>query len=299
MAAIDNYPTRCGGEPAISRRLEPVLWQNWHAGAPLTPLHCRQWRERGFIVLHDLLTAGEVDLLHREATRLRDDPAVRSSNTAITESSNGELRSLFRPQQHGMHTAALLQDRRLIEIAEFLLASKVYLHQARINYKPAFRGAGFYWHSDFETWHAEDGLPAMRTLSVSVLLTDNTAANGPLLLIPGSHRWFVSCPAPTPANHFRRSLKEQRIGIPDDSMITALATDGIDAVTGPAGTVVIFDCNLLHGSPENISPQPRSNLFFVYNSVHNRPERPFCGRPPRPDYVAERRRCAPLQPAPG
>ncbi|MGP3951389.1 hypothetical protein [Streptomyces sp. 7N604] len=27
---------------------------------------------------------------------------------------------------------------------------------------PPFGASGFYWHSDFETWHAEDGLPGGR-----------------------------------------------------------------------------------------------------------------------------------------
>lgn len=295
MTAIDRYPTRHGGEPAVLRREEPVLWQNRYDAAPLSPAQCRQWRDQGFLVLPDLLSAGEVATLQSEAARLRDDRKLLRLDSAIREQDSDELRSLFQPQKHSELFAALLHDHRLLDIAGFLLYSPLYVHQARINYKPAFRGAGFDWHSDFETWHAEDGLPAMRTLSVSILLTDNTPANGPLLLIPGSHRWFLSCPAPTPEDHFRNSLRAQRVGIPDETLVTALARDGISAATGAAGTVVLFDSNVLHGSANNISPWPRSNLFFVYNSVLNLPQAPFCGRPARPAFVAERRDFRPLQ----
>lgn len=297
MTAPDRYPTRHGGEPTVLRREEPVLWRNWHSTAPLSPLQCRQWRDQGFLVLPDLLSAGEVEILQSEAARLRGDRKLLRLDSAIRERDSDDLRSLFQPQQHSEVIDALLRDDRLLDIAGFLLDSPVYVHQARINYKPAFRGAGFDWHSDFETWHAEDGLPAMRTLSLSILLTDNTPANGPLLLIPGSHRWFIACPSPTPENHFRNSLREQRVGIPDESLVTALARDGISTATGAAGTVVLFDSNVLHGSANNISPWPRSNLFFVYNSILNLPQAPFCGRPPRPAFVAERRDFRPLRAA--
>lgn len=52
-----------------------------------------------------------------------------------------------------------------------ILGSEVYIHQSRVNYKPGYGGTGFYWHSDFETWHSEDGMPRMRALSVSIALT--------------------------------------------------------------------------------------------------------------------------------
>lgn len=289
MLAEDRYPTRHGGAPAMLRREEPVLWQGWHASAPLSSTQCRQWRDQGFLVLPDLLTAGEVDILGREATRLQADRSLLKAESAIREADSKDLRSLFQPQKYSGAVAKLLRDDRLLDIAEFLLDSEVYAHQSRINYKPAFRGGGFYWHSDFETWHAEDGLPLMRTVSMSILLTDNTSANGPLLLVPGSHRWFLSCPERTPEGNFRKSLRDQRIGIPGDTMIATLASDGIHACTGHAGTVVVFDCNTLHGSANNISPWPRSNLFFVYNSTENLPGAPYCGRAPRPSFVAERR----------
>ncbi len=288
MNTDDRYPTRHGGSPAVLRREEPVLWQGWHASAPLSPLQCRLWRDQGFLVLPDLLSGRDVDILQKESARLQADPKLLDLDSAIRETGSNDLRSLFQPQQHSAVIGDFLRDARLLDIAEFLLDSAVYVHQSRINYKPAFRGGGFYWHSDFETWHAEDGLPAMRTLSMSILLTDNTPANGPLLLVPGSHRWFLSCPEPTPADHFRSSLREQRVGIPDEAHIASLAQDGISAATGHAGTVVVFDSNTLHGSGNNISPWARSNLFFVYNSTENLPQAPYCGCPPRPPFVAER-----------
>lgn len=174
-------------------------------------------------------------------------------------------------------------------MARQILASEVYLHQSRINRKPGFRGREFYWHSDFETWHVEDGMPRMRALSCSILLTDNFAFNGPLLVMPGSHREYIACEGKTPPDHFKRSLRRQEYGVPSEGRIRDLAGRfGIEGPIGPAGSVLFFDCNLMHGSNGNITPYPRTNIFFVFNSVLNRVEKPFCGLAPRPEYIASR-----------
>ena len=96
----------------------------------------------------------------------------------------------------------LTRDPRILGIVRQLLGSEVYIHQSRINDKIGFESAGFDWHSDFETWHAEDGMPAMRAVSVSLMLTDNNEFNGPLMLIPGSHHMFVPCVGETPEQNW-------------------------------------------------------------------------------------------------
>ena len=62
----------------------------------------------------------------------------------------------------------------------------------------------------------------------------------------------------------------------------------IPAPAGRAGSLVLFECNVMHGSNGNITPDPRSNVFFVYNSVENVPEAPFAAGRPRPDFIATR-----------
>ena len=44
---------------------------------------------------------------------------------------------------------------------------------------------------------------------------------------------------------------------------------------GPAGTVVVFDCNTMHGSNGNITPMPRANAFLVYNALSNALQEPY------------------------
>ena len=70
----------------------------------------------------------------------------------------------------------------------------------------------------------------------------------------------------------------------------------IEAPKGPAGSLVIFECNTMHGSNINMSCWPRSNLFFVYNSVENTLHDPYCGNRPRPEFLANRSDWEPLKP---
>ena len=132
-------------------------------------------------------------------------------------------------------------------------------------------------------------MPRMRALSMSVLLAENTPDNGPLMVIPGSHRVYVCCVGETPEDHYLQSLKKQEYGVPDELSLAELAhKHGIVAPTGKPGTVILFDCNTMHGSNGNITPFPRANAFLVYNAVSNHLQAPFAAVTPRPGFIAER-----------
>jgi ectoine hydroxylase len=236
-----------------------------------------------------LFDAEEVSRFSDAARRLIDDPALRHDPRVIREKSSLQVRSIFEVHQLDDTLGALVRDPRLLERAQQLLGSEVYVHQCRVNFMPGFTGQGFYWHSDFETWHAEDGMPAPRAVSASITLTDNHPFNGSLMVMPGSHRKFIPCVGETPADNFRQSLKEQTIGVPNPAAIAALADScGIEQFTGPAGSALFFDSNLMHGSSNNISPYARSNIFIVFNSVANALHAPYAAQSYRPTYIASR-----------
>ncbi len=109
------------------------------------------------------------------------------------------------------------------------------------------------------------------------------------MLMPGSQRTFITCVGETPEDNYRSSLRKQVIGIPDRTMIELMyARHGIHTATGAAGSMILFDSNTLHGSNGNITPDPRSNVFAVFNSVENALVEPFAAPAPRPAYIASR-----------
>lgn len=287
-ATQDDYPTRLPEERWLQRK-DPVFWGEWSPEAPLMRAETEAFEKNGYIVLKDVFSEAEVAALQAESTRLRSGEAGLAPENIITEPDSDEVRTVFRLDEENVLFDRLARDERIAGRVSYLLGDDVYLHQSRLNYKPGFTGKEFYWHSDFETWHAEDGMPRMRAISASVLLTDNDALNGPLMLMPGSHRTFVACAGATPDNNHATSLKKQEIGVPSPGSLSRMAeAHGIDYAAGKAGTVILFDCNTLHGSNGNITPFPRSNAFFVYNAWSNRLGAPYAAKAPRPAFLSSR-----------
>ena len=294
-AITDRYPSRQGGVSKFLSREDPVVYGCDLSSAPLTQTQIESYRDDGFVVLKDVFSEHEVAMFHLELDQMRQDEGQKTSAEAIREPGSGDIRSIFRIHASNPVFKVLAADERLVNVARFLLNDDVYIHQSRLNYKPGFRGKEFYWHSDFETWHVEDGMPAMRALSMSLPLTDNYQTNGPLMLIPGSHKRYVACEGQTPDNHFQVSLKKQDYGIPSDDCLKALAdSGGIVSVPAEPGSVIVFDCNTMHGSNGNITPYARSNAFIVYNAMTNRVLEPFCDQPPRPEYICSREEITPI-----
>ncbi|MFF8863767.1 ectoine hydroxylase [Streptomyces sp. NPDC015139] len=284
----DLYPTRGTSEVTVPRQ-DPVVWGSPDTPGPIPTADLQAYERDGFLAVDQLITPDEVEVYGRELDRLVTDPAIRADERSIVEPKSKEIRSVFEVHRISEVFANLVRDPRVVGRARQILGSDVYVHQSRINVKPGFGASGFYWHSDFETWHAEDGLPNMRTVSVSIALTENFATNGGLMIMPGSHRTFLGCAGATPEDNYKKSLQMQDAGTPSDEALTELASEhGIRLFTGKAGSATWFDCNCMHGSGDNITPFPRSNVFIVFNSVENTAVEPFSAPVRRPDFIGAR-----------
>lgn len=297
--AQDLFPTRLERKLSMFERLDPVVHtpDERIGDGPLSQEKVREFDERGFLFFESFFDKSEMDKFIKELQDYEEDEDLKLSEGTILEPGKEEIRSIFGIHEISERFDRLTRDPHLLKIVQQLLDSDVYIHQSRINYKPGFKGKGFNWHSDFETWHSEDGMPRMRCLSCSIVMTDNNEFNGPLMLIPGSHKYFIPCVGRTPEDNYKESLKMQNLGVPDAASLTRMMDEQfIEAPKGPAGSLIIFECNTLHGSNANMSCWPRSNLFFVYNSVHNTLVEPFCGNKPRPEFLANRKNWTPLTP---
>ncbi len=288
----DPYWSRAADTWEIVDREDPVVWdvQQAHAVPPpaLSAGELEEYARDGYHFAPALFSSQETEQLLAEVRRLAE-TAERGTPGVVIEPGERAVRSLFRLHRTNERIRQVCQDPRLVHFARQVLGSDVYVHQSRVNFKPAFDGKEFFWHSDFETWHLEDGMPRMRAVSVSINLTENTEFNGPLMVVPKSHRHYVRCAGATPEKHYEKSLRRQEYGVPSrEAMEQLVKAGGIQAPKGPPGSALFFECNLMHGSGGNLSPFPRTNLFIVYNSVENGVTDPFGGLPPRPDYLAER-----------
>lgn len=285
----DPYPSRGKvDEPRLIERSHPVVLGTAEDG-PLTREQLDAFDRDGFLQVDGLFSADEAHALLQELQRLQGEDSVREAEGTISDPDTGDVRSVFAIQDHSDLMDKVIHDERTAGAARQILASEVYLHHTRVNDKPGFGGSGFNWHSDFETWHTEDGMPTPRCLSASILLTHNHSQNGPLLLIPGSHRTFVACVGATPEQNWVTSLKNQEAGIPDEDLIAQLHEEhGLHVATGEPGTVIFFDSNTLHASNGNVTKDRRANVFAVYNSVENTVEDPFEAPMARPAFLSNR-----------
>ena len=287
-STTDRYPTRTGEGPRVLPREDQVVRGTPEQG-PMDAETLNGFDEKGYLTIDQLISPEELQLFKDELRRLAYDQEVKKDERTVVESTSDEVRSIFDIHRSNEVFAKIANDPRVVGRAEQILGSEVYIHQSRINYKPGFVGKDFTWHSDFETWHAEDGMSSPRAVSISISLTDNYSFNGPLMIMPGSHKHYISCQSETPEDNYKQSLVMQGAGVPDPQILTDFADRfGIDVLEGPAGGAIMFDSNCMHASNGNVTPYPRSNVFIVYNSVENTPIEPFAAPKPRPDFLGSR-----------
>lgn len=253
----DHYRTREAAAGGMLSRNEPVVHSTGRERdqGPLGRGQVEQYERDGFLWLDRFFPEHMVSPFFDELDEMASDRAFCEREEVIMDQNREKIRSVFSMHELSPAFDRLTRDNLLLGIVRQLLGDDVYIHQSRINSKAGFCGNGFEWHSDFETWHSEDGMPEMRAISASIMLTDNNPFNGPLMLIPGSQNCFIPCAGSTPERNWEQSLKRQTVGLPSRESVASLANkNGIEAPTGPAGSLLLFECNTLHASNRNMSP---------------------------------------------
>jgi len=152
-------------------------------------------------------------------------------------------------------------------------------------------GTGWYWHSEFETWHAQDGMPDMRCLSAMIPLTRNTECNGSLMVLPKSHLYFWSSKKSEKEYSAEENYSDQKEGVPDNDAILKLfklTNSDVKMIKCNPTDLVLFDCNLMHVSTQNLSKSDRANLFIVFNSIENKLQDAFSYNFNRPNELGNR-----------
>jgi ectoine hydroxylase len=170
-----------------------------------------------------------------------------------------------------------------VGICEQLLGKPVYVHQSRVNAKQT-GGAIVNWHQDFGTYHRVDGVPRPDGIMIAVFLNDVNDYNAPLMAVPGSHVEGVVSEASTETEaEDRDRASKYRYDITMERMSQLISDYGLEHITGPAGSVVFMNMQVVHGSTVNITPLKRVILYLNVCTTDN------CGTAfRRPEYLAAR-----------
>lgn len=236
----------------------------------------------GYVLIDELFSGRECEALLTAAHKVME----LDVENRILESDSNAVRSLYDLHKDNELFRDLVADRRVHDLACDLLGSRVYIHQTQLNPKAAFVGDSWEWHQDFLFWQRDDGMPAPRAVNVVLYLTDMTMFNGPMFVVPGSHREDLSATTETIAHGWERTLTNNlRHAISETALRSCIERNGMASPLGGAGSVLLFDPRIVHGSPSNISPFERTALFIRYNSVENALVKV---ESPRPSWLAER-----------
>ena len=174
------------------------------------------------------------DLYDLEPGHSRNDPRVRRIKTP-----------------HKIHPIfdEIVRSKPVIDILTKLIGPGLRLHGSKLNMKSAKYGSPVEWHQDWAFYpHTNDDV-----LATGIYLDDCDMDNGPLLVIPGSHR------GPTFDHHaggrFCGAMNPAACDIDFAKAVPLM---------GPAGSMTIHHARLVHGSALNRSNRQRRLLLHEY-----------------------------------
>ena len=224
----------------------------------LSPSDVAFYREQGYLVVPDVLDADTLAEARREMARILDGARAVTAHTDMYDLEPGHraddprVRRVKTPHKFFPVFQRLMRHPRLVAILQDLLGAAVRLQGSKINLKSPRYGSPVEWHQDWAFYpHTNDDL-----LAVGVMLDDCTSDNGPLMVVPGSHR------GPTFDHHadgyFCGAIDPAAIR---DEIARALP------LTGRAGAMSFHHVRLVHGSAQNVSSLPRTLLLYEYGAA--------------------------------
>lgn len=209
--------------------------------------------DRGFVVIDGIFDADEVGEMRAALDELVAGAVGLSDHTSLLDLEPSHrpdaprVRRVKEPFKNHPVFSKMARRPRLIAALSRLLGPAFRMHGSKINLKSAAYGAPVEWHQDWAFYpHTNDDV-----LAVGVMLDDVTEDNGPLLLIPGSHK------GPTFDHH------------QDGRFVGAMDVDDCDIdlssaemALGKAGACSFHHVRIVHGSARNRSGRDRPLLLY-------------------------------------
>ena len=146
-------------------------------------------------------------------------------------------------------TESLLRHARTVDMVADLIGPNLRFHHGKVNSKQPGAATKVKFHQDF----AFQPMTNDDLITALLFVDDVTLENGPLEVVPGSHKGPLY-------SHWHNG---RFTGAVSDNVLDA-HKDRIVHCTGPAGSVCLMHSSLLHGSAPNLSDQPRTLYIATY-----------------------------------
>jgi ectoine hydroxylase-related dioxygenase (phytanoyl-CoA dioxygenase family) len=219
----------------------------------LSPQQVDFYRQEGYLVVHDVLAAQELDRLRAATDELLAGAQGLADNTALYDLEDTHtpdeprVRRLKLPHKHHSAFAELIRSPKVLALLRPLLGPSVRMHTSKLNLKSAAYGAPVEWHQDWAFYpHTNDDVLAM-----GVLLDDFVPDNGPMMVVPRTHF------GPIHDHHhggvFAGAIDPDRIAGEIDRAVPLIAK---------AGSITLHHARLIHGSALNTSNRARTFLLY-------------------------------------
>ena len=219
----------------------------------LSQTDVERYNRDGFIVVPGVLGKDEVAGLRQATDDLVEKSRTVSAHNEVYDLEPGhsgeqpKVRRIKTPDKWDSRFAALVHHAGIIDCLKSLWGPNIRYDVSKLNLKAAGFGSPVEWHQDWAFYpHTNDDLAA-----VGVMMDDVDAENGPLLVVPGSHR------GPVHDHHV-----DGRFCGAMDPTRTDLDYSAAVACTGTAGSISIHHVRMVHGSAPNTSSRSR-RLFLL------------------------------------
>lgn len=211
------------------------------------------YREQGYLLVEDVIEPAFLDRLRGATEEMIERSREVSASDSVYDldeghsAANPRLTRIKSPHVNVPGFDQVMHAPRVKAVLQQLLGLTVRLQTSKLNTKAPGGGAAVEWHQDWAFYpHSNDDL-----LAIGLMLADVDEANGPLMVVPGTHKGPV-------LSHFRDGVFAGAID-PDDPLFER---DRIVTLTGRAGSMTVHHVRLLHGSAPNQSDRARLICFY-------------------------------------
>ena len=156
----------------------------------LTKTQVEQYREDGYLVLEGVLDREALAEARRQVEQVIADASKVSVNDDVYDledthtAQTPRVRRIKSPHRFFPFFDALTRRAEIIAAISSLLGPDIRLHGSKLNMKAAGYGSPVEWHQDWAFYpHTNDDV-----LATGLYLDDCDEANGPLMVVPGSHK---------------------------------------------------------------------------------------------------------------
>ncbi|MDX1779938.1 MAG: phytanoyl-CoA dioxygenase family protein [Thalassovita sp.] len=211
------------------------------------------YNDNGYLKVEQAVTPEQLDELRRITYDLLEQARDVSETNDVFELDKGHSRETPRltriklPHKQHPYFWELLRNSRLTEVLNDLLGPDTMIQTSKLNTKAPGGGAAVEWHQDWAFYpHSNDSM-----LAFGLMLEDVDEANGPLQVIPGTHKGEI-------LSHHANGVFCGAVD-PDDPLFEG---DKAVTLTGKAGDMTVHHARVLHGSAPNLSDRNRMILFY-------------------------------------